>query len=423
MRVRIVGTAALVGAAVLIFGLSHADATPPDPKTKKKQVDSQVRALKGDLESSSKRLVAADAAYRSVQAKMPAARAAVDTARSRLQSAQVRDAAMHERLAQAVAAERLAERKLRRVDSDIAHDRKTAGQMARAAYQGGPLQQLAVFMDAESPTDFAQRVAAVQSVLRSQNAALDRLRDVKAETTRRERMLAIRRTETTVQRVAAAQNLERTEGLERAAAAARAALQKLADERKAARATVEAERAADLARYQATLAEQQRLVELIRKAEAAEAAERARRARQGQPDPAPDISPGARLARPAQGPITSGFGMRYHPILHIYKLHTGTDFGVPSGTTVRAAAAGRVIEAGFNRAYGNRVVVSHGQVNGRSLVTTYNHLSRLGVHPGDRLSQGQPVGRSGSTGYSTGPHLHFEVLVGGDFQDPMRWLS
>jgi len=121
---------------------------------------------------------------------------------------------------------------------------------------------------------------------------------------------------------------------------------------------------------------------------------------------------------PVDGPITSGFGMRYHPILHYTKLHTGVDFGVPYGTSIMAAADGVVIFSGTMRGYGNAVVIDHGG----GIATLYGHCSALLVNEGQNVSKGTIIGRVGSTGYSTGPHLHFEVRKDGTPVDPMNSL-
>jgi murein DD-endopeptidase MepM/ murein hydrolase activator NlpD len=107
--------------------------------------------------------------------------------------------------------------------------------------------------------------------------------------------------------------------------------------------------------------------------------------------------------------ITSGFGMRFHPILGYTRMHKGIDFGVPIGTPVMAAGAGTVEEAHWKGGYGNFVLINHG--NGYE--TAYGHLSRYapGIHPGSRVHQGQVVALSGSTGESTGPHLHYEIRI------------
>lgn len=99
--------------------------------------------------------------------------------------------------------------------------------------------------------------------------------------------------------------------------------------------------------------------------------------------------------------------------------HTGLDFAAPSGTPVAAAASGKVVSSGYAGAYGNRVVIQHS--NG--VETTYNHLSSIAVSPGQKVSTGQRIGRVGSTGNSTGAHLHFEVTKGGQFVNPESWLG
>lgn len=128
------------------------------------------------------------------------------------------------------------------------------------------------------------------------------------------------------------------------------------------------------------------------------------------------------LATPVAGPVTSPYGMRTHPLTGEHKLHDGTDFGAACGTPVRAAADGMVDERYFNAGYGNRVVIDHGSTSDEALTTTYNHLTRGVVAVGERVRRGQVVGYVGSTGYSTGCHLHFMVLRGGDPVDPMGWL-
>ena len=130
---------------------------------------------------------------------------------------------------------------------------------------------------------------------------------------------------------------------------------------------------------------------------------------------------GGLLSYPAIGPLSSPFGMRFHPILHIWRMHTGQDWAIPCGTPVHAAATGRVISAGWAGGYGNRIVIDHGRINGHDLATTYNHLSRIVRHSG-HVVRGQLIGYSGTTGLSTGCHLHFEVRINGVPVDPKGYL-
>ena len=114
--------------------------------------------------------------------------------------------------------------------------------------------------------------------------------------------------------------------------------------------------------------------------------------------------------------ITSGFAMRFHPLLQNWRQHLGVDYGAPTGTAVRSVGDGIVDFAGWQNGYGNVVQVKHGGER----ATLYAHLSRMDVKAGQRIQQGQRIGAVGSTGWSTGPHLHFEFRVAGQHQDPLR---
>ncbi len=120
--------------------------------------------------------------------------------------------------------------------------------------------------------------------------------------------------------------------------------------------------------------------------------------------------------------ITSSYGMRMHPILHVYKLHDGTDFGADCGSPVYAAASGRIMSEYYNAGYGNRIILDHGFVRGVSLQTSYNHLTSFVASPGEQVQKGELIGYAGTTGYSTGCHLHFMVYVNGYTADPVTWL-
>ena len=122
---------------------------------------------------------------------------------------------------------------------------------------------------------------------------------------------------------------------------------------------------------------------------------------------------------PARGRISSRFGFRYHPILHREKLHTGEDIAAGYGTAFRAARGGRVLYAGWQTAYGNTIIID----NGNGTTTLYGHASKLNVRAGQPVKAGQFIGNVGSTGWSTGPHLHFEVRKNGKPVDPSRFVG
>lgn len=135
-----------------------------------------------------------------------------------------------------------------------------------------------------------------------------------------------------------------------------------------------------------------------------------------------ELYAGGKMMWPVDGykTISSPFGNRIHPILGVYKMHTGIDIPAPTGTKILAAQQGTVIWANWLSSYGKAVMIDHGG----GIVTLYAHNSSLIVKKGDKVSKGQAIALAGSTGNSTGPHLHFEVREDGEYVDPMKeWLQ
>jgi murein DD-endopeptidase MepM/ murein hydrolase activator NlpD len=124
-------------------------------------------------------------------------------------------------------------------------------------------------------------------------------------------------------------------------------------------------------------------------------------------------------ARPVPGEIGSPFGPRFHPVLHYTRMHTGADMRAGSGTPIHACRSGEVVIAGSQGGYGNAVVVNHGG----GMATLYAHQSQIAASVGQQVAAGDVIGYVGSTGMSTGPHLHFEVRLSGNPVDPAPYLS
>jgi murein DD-endopeptidase MepM/ murein hydrolase activator NlpD len=122
---------------------------------------------------------------------------------------------------------------------------------------------------------------------------------------------------------------------------------------------------------------------------------------------------------PSSSYITSSYGNRLHPTLKVWKFHTGIDIGASSGKDIVAAASGKVIFSGWYGGYGNFIMVDHGG----GIVTCYGHASKLVSKKGDIVKRGQVIAKIGSTGRSTGPHLHFEVRKNGDYVNPMTYFG
>ncbi|MEB3287569.1 MAG: peptidoglycan DD-metalloendopeptidase family protein [Vampirovibrionales bacterium] len=134
-----------------------------------------------------------------------------------------------------------------------------------------------------------------------------------------------------------------------------------------------------------------------------------------------DVATGS-MIWPIRGRITSNFGSRFHPIHKKWTTHTGLDIAGPNRGAVKAADGGQVIFAGWKGGYGKCIMINHGKKNGANIVTLYGHLSSFNVGTGQYVTKGSTIAAEGSTGYSTGPHLHFEVRRNGAPVNPYSYL-
>ena len=166
-----------------------------------------------------------------------------------------------------------------------------------------------------------------------------------------------------------------------------------------------------------------KVAELVAQEQAARQAAQQKAQQTGQPvnyNPQAAVGASGSMMWPAVGHgISSPFGYRIHPIYHTQKMHTGVDINVAYGTPVYAADGGTVILSGWNGGYGNCIVINHG--NG--ITTLYGHMSSLVASSGQSVSKGQVIGYVGSTGASTGPHLHWEVAVNGQRVNPLNYAQ
>ncbi|MDR1851236.1 MAG: M23 family metallopeptidase [Propionibacteriaceae bacterium] len=129
------------------------------------------------------------------------------------------------------------------------------------------------------------------------------------------------------------------------------------------------------------------------------------------------------FAMPTDGTFGSPFGMRLHPIFNEWRMHSGQDISAPCGTAIRAALGGTVQSVSYDDASGNLLIIDHGAVGGKRMRTMYLHAQGYIVKAGDKVLQGQVVGKVGATGWSTGCHLHFSVTLNGNHVDPMGYLK
>jgi len=430
----------------------------------KVQLEHNIATSNDDLDEVSQRLVAAQGLLDGAVADLGVARALREQLHVQVQAAVVRDQQMQQALDAAL--ERLANARedFARGQATAARQRSTLAGFAvsNATSQVTQLSTLGLVVTAGSTHDAIGQVQGADSALDRQLADLQRLQanqvllryteqrvkqaaaDVAADRDAAAANLALRQAleadaadaaSAVEQRVSDLQvrrsglasaktaELDRIHTMERERAHVEARLRKIAERRAAHRAALAAQAAAAARRAQAQAAAAARRAE----AAAAAKAQAARDAGSGSGSTTTETAvpsvDTAILAWPvANTYITSPYGMRLHPILHIWELHDGTDFHAVCGTPVYAAADGRVTSEYFNSAYGNRLTIDHGFVNGVSLWTSYNHLTSFVASSGQQVSRGQLVAYSGTTGYSTGCHLHFMVYVNGSTVDPMGWL-
>jgi murein DD-endopeptidase MepM/ murein hydrolase activator NlpD len=427
-RRRLVGGAAAFrcAAGLVVTGALPAPAAD-DPGARKRVVDRKIDALENHLDDTSAALDTAYSKLNATKSKLPGAQAALEKAQA---SAEAADHA----------------------HAVVAAGRKRIAQFAAQIYQEQGFGQLDVALSSTEPQQFADRLAMVDTVLDVQSSTMTRLTTEQANLTAMEDHLSALRADSDAKKKAAAAALAKAQAARDASAKAKADLEALAAQQQKQTAAFEDQVAADKKQLSAMKSEQAKLqrilaaraaearrkaAEAARKRAAAEAAARKRAAQQNKPAPPPAPSGGSSsgssgggsssssgyLSRPVRtGWVSSEFGMRFHPIYHEWRLHSGRDYAVPCGTPVYASAGGTVIMAGWGGGYGNRIVIDHGLVRGSGLASTYNHLSRI-VTGGGHVSRGQLIGYSGTTGTSTGCHLHYETLQNGSFVDPRGWLN
>ena len=412
-----------------VVALGVAPLARADTDDEKRQADQRVAELHSSLEGTSTELANAYLSLQQTQAQVPAAEAALADANAKAKAAAAHQAEVSTKLAVAKANEARAVEAVAKNAAALDATQRTLDAFAADMFQGGTSSELSVALGATSPDDFATRLVLADTVTAMTNETLRNLQAVRADGQAQQAYLVAVRAEIAELKRQADEALAAANAAKAKAQSAKDSLDALVAQRTAYTKDVEGRKAAEQAQLAAAEAEQARLqavlAEQARKAREAQAAAKAAAAAAGKTYVAPNSGTNAKgsnyLDYPADGPITSEFGQRFHPILHIWKLHSGTDFGIPCGTPVYATAPGSVISAGWGGGDGNRIMIDHGIQRGVDLVTTYNHLSSFVVRGGS-VSRGQLIAYSGTTGYSTGCHLHFETLEDGQFVNPRTWI-
>lgn len=288
---------------------------------------------------------------------------------------------------------------------------------ARIMYENGPSTYIEILFSSGSFSDFLSNLEIIRNLLDYDNRVLEERRAVREE-------IAVQKAE--VERIKAEQETRRQtltemrQTLQTKQQAQAAMISQLATQESAAKSKLEAQQAEE-ARVQNLINQAVAAEKARAQAAAAAAAAAAASTTKKQPTTTTTQTTGSGSMQwpcPSTRYITSAFGTREHPIQGVTKMHNGIDIGASHGAAIVAADSGTVLFSGNSSSYGKYIVISHG--NG--ITTLYAHCSQLNVSAGTSVSKGQTIALVGSTGNSTGPHLHFEVSVNGSRVNPMNYV-
>jgi murein DD-endopeptidase MepM/ murein hydrolase activator NlpD len=389
----------LVSALALTLALA-APAAGQDIESEKARVDQRIAELQSEIDAAKGREGVLTSQLSDVLAELRAAESAVDEAQGSLDRLEAELATEQARLERLTTLLEVQTRRLVRLQEEYARAVEVLEQRVRAAYVYERPDTLAFIISAASFADvidnyeYMKRIGAQDERIAREVESAKRRAAAERKATARTRALSA----ATVA-VISARTAEAREVRDRLAAGR--------DDLAAARSLKQSALADSRETREEYLAEVEALA-----AESAALAARIRSAQTGATGSSGSGVSASGLVWPVDGPVTSGFGMRWG------RMHEGIDIAVPTGTAVRASASGTVIHSGWLGGYGNLVVIDHG--NG--LATAYAHNSSLLVSVGQGVTQGETVSLAGSTGNSSGPHVHFEVRVNGVAVDPLLYL-
>jgi murein DD-endopeptidase MepM/ murein hydrolase activator NlpD len=377
------------------------------PVSRADDIGDKVEAAEDDLAAANKAVTKANEALQAARTQLPAARAALAAARTDLRQAKKAEAAAAAAAEQATGAAIAAEQRVTEAQDRIVDMNGQISDLARAVYTQGPYAELAAILSAQTPSDFADHLEAVRSVSRSQNKTLAEMQAAKAELALAQAQAEQALVRAEAKRKEAQKAVDSAAEITARAKAAKAKVDALVAARANALAVADNQRDKVKAQYDELKKEQARI-----RAAAQAAANGGGGRFTGVPS--------GNLIWPIPGATTSGqVGWRVHPVYGYRSCHTGIDLSGGYGTPILAAANGRVVLLQNGGAYGLHLVLDHGG----NLSTMYAHMSQVAVSAGETVRQGQVIGYVGSTGFSSGPHLHFEVHIGGVPYNPLGWFG
>lgn len=386
-----------------VGGSARAD----DIDAQKDRVNSALDASRAKLANLSAAAQEAVVALQKTQANIAAAQAALATAQAQEKAAADRKTKIDADLVKAKKDEADGLARIAAIKKEQDKNTDLRDNIARRAYEGTGLERFAAVLNTDKAKDLADNIYVVEKVNDNQHAVLTELAAQKAKADAEQAKLAEAR-----RQIASLQ-------LQAQAAVAQAAdARAAADKSKSQLVTLEAEQKKAAAAVAAQKGDEEKRVAQLQAESDSIAAQLA--ARFGQPSTSAGAWSGGsgQFALPVNGPTTSEFEWRINPILGTRELHSGLDLGVPCGTPVHASGDGTVVHAAVTGGYGNSVWIDHGG----GIVTTYNHMEKYATTDGASVKRGDVIGYVGSTGLSTGCHMHWEVRVGGTPVNPRGWF-
>lgn len=404
-----------VGGATVPLGSTHAWADIKHLRHEKSQAQHSVKNAQADLDESSRQTRQAYAALTRSRADLRAARHDLEVARDRVQEARAELRRIHRQLERAKDRLARAEANLEREKQAVGAQRDRLVETVTGFYEGGDPQLIGLMsiLGSATTTEVTDKQNNNSFVLDSQDQILDGLKAsqvlLQVQTDEREKA----RDQVARKREQAQENLEIKREYAAKAVDAKQRVITNMKRRQHALALARKARAHDRAALARTKRHEAHVNHLIQLAMAREQ----RRGGGYHGDT------GGLLMRPVNGPITSPYGWRIHPIYHYWGLHDGDDFGAPCGAPLYAVANGTVMSEYYSSVWGNRLYINLGQINGKNVTVIYNHLSAYRSHVGQHVTRGQVVGLVGTTGWSTGCHTHFTVMVNGTAVDPTPWFG
>ncbi|MEV0458402.1 M23 family metallopeptidase [Catellatospora methionotrophica] len=409
MRWRLVQVVFALLTAVAVGIPAHA-APDDDLKQDKKRADAELARTGALLEALSAKARTAANELAEANAAMPAAQERIAKTRAAAVVAETKAATAQRRADQATAAWAVTDQSYQASVRQVQEGRDRFARFAVATLHGSNLTEFNVLMAATRPQEFLDRGNYIDQIARIRRDAIDGFvaarRSAKQITSEAELK---RREAADAARIARAAQLS-AEKARQDAEQARRDLDALAGRQKKAVEAAKAEKAEVQRHYEEVKEQSERIADELRTWE-------------GQYGKlVPILRPGAKFLMPTKGWKSSDFGNRYDPYYGVWQLHAGVDIAAGGGQPIFAAAGGTVSSAGWLGGYGNYTCLTHGKSNGKTISTCYAHQSKILVKVGDKIRGGQLIGKVGTTGASTGYHLHFEVRQNGTPTQPLTWL-